>query len=82
MYGIGIYDFFSFNFIIIFEKLWKKFFTFFKKLVFLENYFTEFQKGCTNRKSAHSPVCLHNSLVSFYLTSVSAAFENVCRVNC
>ena len=30
---------------------------------------------------AHSLVCVHNSLVSFYLTPLSTAFEKVCGMN-
>ena len=56
---------------LFFETLWKIF-------VFLKNYYNDFQKSGTNGKSAHSPVYLHTSLVSLYLTPLSTAFKKVC----
>ena len=45
----------------------KKFFeTLWKISVFLKNYCTNFQKSGTYRKSAHSPVCVHTPLLSFF----------------
>ena len=69
MYGSG---FFFKNF----ATFWKMFSLFFKNLVFLENYSTDFHKSGTNGKSARSPVCLHNPLVSFYLTHYLQTSEN------
>ena len=58
----GFYNFFC--------TLWKIF-------VFPKNYSTDFQIKSFIGKSAHYPMRLHNSLVSFYLTLLPTAFEKV-----
>ena len=71
MYGIVF-----FNFFLLSETPWK---SFFNNFVLLKILSADFQKKSgTNGNSAHSPVCLHNLLVSFYLTLLSKAFEKVC----
>ena len=54
--------------------------TLLKTFLFLKNGCTDFQKSVSNGKSAHSFVCLHNTLVLFYLTPLSTAFEKLCGV--
>ena len=70
-----IYEVGFFIFIYFFETLWK-FFSFFQKFT-SQNYYSDFRKSGTNGKSAHSPVCLHTPLISFYRTSISTDIKKV-----
>ena len=64
MYGIGFF-------------LYSVFLFFFRRLGFIKNYSTAFEKIGTIGNSANSSVCLYNLLVSFYLIPLSKAFEKV-----
>ena len=53
------------------------FLTFWKVLVFIKNYSTDLSKTGIVGKTASSPVCMLNLLLSFYFTSLSTASEKV-----
>ena len=71
MFGIGFFYLFSKLF---FETLWEKFSLF--SMFFVCH--SDFLKTSINGNSYHFSVCLHNPLISFYLTPLSTAFKTVC----
>ena len=81
-FAMSDFEFFHFLFYSVFFETLRKIFSlfFFKNVVFLINYSTDFRKNSTSGKSSYSPVFLHTSLIYFYLTPLSTAFEKVCGI--